>query len=59
MKAATISWIITSFFLLVGVFREFLLEGGLGILSMLFLTSLAVFLVALLYFSLDEMKPSA
>jgi len=46
-------------FLLVGVFREFLLEGGLGILSMLFLTSLAVFLVALLYFSLDEMKPSA
>lgn len=51
MKAATISWIITSLYLLIGMLREFLGEGGLGILGILLLTSLAVFLVALLYFS--------
>jgi hypothetical protein len=51
MKAATVSWIITSLYLLIGMLREFLVEGGLGILGILLLTSLAVFLVALLYFS--------
>jgi hypothetical protein len=51
MKAATISWIITSLYLLIGMLREFFIDGDLGILDILLLKSLAVFLVALLYFS--------
>jgi hypothetical protein len=54
MMAATISWIITTLYLLIGAVHEFLIDGGLGILGILFLTSFATFLVALLYFSLER-----
>jgi hypothetical protein len=54
MMAATISWIITSLYLLIGMLREYLIDGGLGILGILFLTSFATFLVALLYFNLER-----
>ena len=59
MKSATFSWIITSLYLLIGMFREFLIEGGLGILGILLLTSFGTFLVALLYFSLEKDEQSS
>jgi hypothetical protein len=43
LKPAGVSWIATSLLLIVGTFYEVISEGGLGLLSVIFFISKAVY----------------
>jgi len=49
LKPAGVSWIVTSLLLIVGTFYEILTEGNLGLLSVIFFISQAVYWTTRLY----------
>ena len=56
LKPAAIAWIVTTIMLLIGMYYEVFTENKLGVLSLIFFTSMVVYFSCLLYYRYRKKK---